>query len=1243
MLRCSDIAKMARLGEAPTCPEDRAAYRSHLESCPSCRCLLDSSGPEIPATIFGEPAETLAPAFSGSPSPTVDAGQDPYGTVLPTEEDAYATRLGAGVTVFGEADRPRSFGGRTTEPQAWVDQADPSWPLVPGYELLAKLGEGGMGVVYKARQRRLNRLVALKMIRGDGRAGEVQLNRFRIEAEAVARVRHPNIVQIYEIGDVAGFPYFSLELLEGGGLDSKLAGTPRPAREAAEMVRSLCLAIEAAHEARIIHRDLKPANVVLAADGTPKVTDFGLAKRLEEEESQTRTGDVMGSPSYMSPEQAKGQGHLVGPASDIYSLGAILYEMLTGRPPFRGPSAWDTVRQVVEEEPVPPTRLQPRVPRDLETIALKCLDKEPARRYPTARAMGEDLHRFLANEPILARPIPFWERGLKWVKRRPATAALSTVAAAAMVAIVGGSIWYAQLVRDRARVEADDRSRFVFAGRERLFKGREQFARDLGAAEALFAELQRSVAEQPSSRLADPRVIELDEQVTRELSRTREALRSRKRGADFRATLASFRTLRDDALFLDTSFDGLQQAGVGHDPEAGGRKAEEALELFTKGGVDGSRTLVPIPPEATATERTEVIAGSYGMLLILSEAESRRSTVADPKARAARALRVLDSAPRLATGLAETRAYHIRRIGHLDALGDEAGAALEREALARVGPGDAFDRLLYGVEVYKRGKVAEAIPEFQAARVLAPDLFWARALLAISLVRSGRPAEARIILDECLRDRPNFAWLYLLRGYASGQLGLIGNRRDASSGRIGAFAAFDDGPPRPQGPREPSAAPADSDAAEEDFRRALDRLGPGDSDLRYTLHLDRGFVRLWQNRLAEAADDFEQAIRLDPARFNAYVNLAGVRLRQDDLDGAIDRLTEALERTPDAPSKAGALRLRALIHERKSARFGSWADREAAIGRAFRQVDARLDGISLAPVWSAATCRGIEARERQAALDDYSAIPHEPGDRPEEVASDLVGRARLLLKGGRAAEAMDAADLAMKADPRSVEANRLRIGALLERGLYARAIAACDTCLADRPSADLFAIRGKARARTEDLAGAIRDFDRSLDLRPDQPQILIDRGWLHLFYGYPHGAPQLALDDFEKATRLAPDGAEAFCGRGNARAALELDELAVRDADRIRCARIYAIAADSATSKVRDRSVAPGSPRVYTARAVALIRGAILDQPPDRRDSYFRRLILPDEAFRSIRRDSRLAAVLRDVSVTAPARPSAGP
>jgi hypothetical protein len=343
------------------------------------------------------------------------------------------------------AGRPLPEGappGRGSGPIATIPGGDPppgaaAWvaPVISGYEIVGELGQGGMGVVYLARQLKLKRLVALKMILPGTKVRAATLERFRIEAEAVARLQHPNIVQIYEVDERGGRPFICLEYVPGGSLAQKLGGTPQAPEAAARVVQALAWAVHAAHEQGVVHRDLKPSNVLLMGDGTPKITDFGLAKQLDMEEGVSLSGEIKGTPSYMAPEQAAGKTLEIGPLADVYALGAILYEMLTGRPPFKAATALETVAQVLEQEPVPPGRLHPKLPRDLETICLKCLEKDPRRRYVSAAALARDLARFLACEPIAARRGRPWARGVKWARRRPAAAGLVAVSAVAVLSV----------------------------------------------------------------------------------------------------------------------------------------------------------------------------------------------------------------------------------------------------------------------------------------------------------------------------------------------------------------------------------------------------------------------------------------------------------------------------------------------------------------------------------------------------------------------------------------------------------------------------------------------------------------------------------------------------------------------------------------------------------------------------------------------------------------------------------------
>jgi hypothetical protein len=306
------------------------------------------------------------------------------------------------------------------------------------YEILEEIGRGGIGVVYKARQVDLDRTVALKMLLVGAYAGPADLARFQREAAALASLQDPHFVQIYEVGEDGGVPYFSFEFVDGGTLADKIKGLPQPALQAAELVETLARALQAAHERGIIHRDLKPANVLLTKTGVPKITDFGLVKRLDAAAQQTQSGAIIGTPSYMAPEQASGKNREIGPAADVYALGAILYEMLTARPPFLAETPLDTMLQVMSGDPVPPCRLLPKIPRDLETICLKALAKEPSRRYTSALALAQDLERFRAGEPILARPEGITRKVHRKLHRHRVAAAVTVALLAIAVAAWGG-------------------------------------------------------------------------------------------------------------------------------------------------------------------------------------------------------------------------------------------------------------------------------------------------------------------------------------------------------------------------------------------------------------------------------------------------------------------------------------------------------------------------------------------------------------------------------------------------------------------------------------------------------------------------------------------------------------------------------------------------------------------------------------------------------------------------------------
>src|SRR5262245_41757510 len=465
---CPSVDHLRRLLADELTAAEEEALDDHLRRCAACRRALEASTASEP--VSGRPGESGGPA----PSPEL------------------LRRLKAGITSLSRDDRGRAVPAPEPRPL----------PRVPGYEILGELGRGGMGVVYRARQVGLNRVVALKMILGGAFAAGKSLDRFRAEALAVARLQHPNIVQIFETGEVDGLPYFSEEYVEGGTLAAQLDGTPTAPRRAAELCELLARAVQFAHDRGVIHRDLKPANVLLTADGAPKIADFGLAKRLADEAAAgpptTETGLALGTPRYMAPEQltpsGPGSKPPVGPACDVYALGAILYELLTGRPLYTGETPLDVMVRVLHEDPRPPRAYRPGVPRDLETICLKCLAKAPGGRYATARDLAEDLHRFLVGEPVWARPPSVLYRSGKFVRRHKALVAAAAGIAAALAAGIAAT-GLAALSEARQRRLADASTRQAEAARQEAVREAYQ-ARLAAALAALGDDNVREAADQ---------------------------------------------------------------------------------------------------------------------------------------------------------------------------------------------------------------------------------------------------------------------------------------------------------------------------------------------------------------------------------------------------------------------------------------------------------------------------------------------------------------------------------------------------------------------------------------------------------------------------------------------------------------------------------------------------------------------------------------------------------------------------
>ena len=1141
--------------------------------------------------------------------PTLDLGHDvpaePGRTTDWSAGSGPASPGGVGATTDhdpGAEDATESGldGPRRAEGDAGDGPCD-EFPRISGYEIRERLGQGGMGVVYMARQVGLNRLVAVKMIRGGSHARPEHLGRFRIEAEAVARLRHPNIIQIHEIGEAGGLPFVSLELLEGGELGGRLAGTPQPGRPAAELLITLSKAIQVAHEAGIVHRDLKPSNILFTADGVPRITDFGLAKRLESDSEQTETGQIMGSPSYMAPEQARGHARDVGPAADVYALGAISYEMLTGRPPFKGETPIETIRQVVDDEVVAPSRLVPRVPRDLETIALKCLNKEPSRRYESARALAEDLQRFLDGQPIKARRTPLRERGIKWVLRRPLAATLLGLVITSCLGLTVGLV-----INERSKRFAEERrNRDVQAYRDqgdsRIDEAREAASRGAGVSEeeltrheVALSTFRETIQKEERLRSVVGRLDDTLGLIRARLAKSRSRTAQDARDREDRERFRTFLGLRDQAQLHAIGFGVAANDGPAKLLES----ARKALAIYAQDprGPETEWALTDALPTAlSGAERTHVVDGCYDLLLLLSQA-----------VKPADGMRILDRAVRLRPE--PTAAYHLRRADCLARSGDRTGREREANLAQRRPPVTPLDHFLIGREHFQRRELTEAIISLDAAVRLDPDQTAAHLLLALCdyNVQPKRLNEARNSLGICIRAHPELPGLYLLRALFYGE---EGNE---------TLARID--PRRPE--EEPGLrrqAAAAFEAAEDDYDRAL-RRHP-DDDYRYALLVNRGGMSLQAGRLDRSRADLDEAIRMRPATYNAHAHLAQLDRRQGRLEAAYSGFSRAIDRTADPAALATLYRNRAML----------FADRK-----------------DLAPDRRAAAIRDLDEAIRRA-----------PRGGPQ-AADDHVSRARLLFGGGRHEESLVACAAAIRIVPDHAEAHRLRISTLMSLKRYDEVLRSCDSYLAAKEATvEVLEMRGLARLAQEDFPGAISDFTRALELRPGparevEARLLNRRGWTwHLV-----DAPRLALADFESSLRLSQEQSDAHGGRGLARIRLGQWRPAIADADAavrlalnaptpddsadaraqadFNAARIYAQAIDCAAREVgREGERAVSLCRRYRARSLELLDRALRQIP----DPARRREFLDDPALRPLRLAPDRPSPPRP-SVSAPGRPA---
>jgi tetratricopeptide (TPR) repeat protein/tRNA A-37 threonylcarbamoyl transferase component Bud32 len=1053
------------------------------------------------------------------------------------------------------------------------------------FALQKQLGEGAFGVVYQAHDPQLDREVALKVAKTGTLASSRQTERFFREARAAAQLRHPNIVPVFDAGQDGGQHYIASALIRGQTLDAVLQHRRLPLRQSAQIVSSLADALAYAHEQGIVHRDVKPANVMLDVRGQPLLMDFGLAARQDEDAKLTQDGAVLGTPLYMAPENASGHCGDAQPRSDQYSLGVVLYQMLCGQTPFVGPTRVVLVNHQ-ETDPPQPRHCNPAIPRDLETICLKALAKKPEDRYDSCRDLADDLRRWLADEPIRARPPGLVERLRKWGRRRPAAAALLVVSILAFGASFAAVASYA----DSKRQEADLANEKL-ARAERFVLAQEQVNQELRRAALAessgnwqSAHAHLKIAQGACTNQEGLSQGEVRDEVERRLAHVEERLAEQGQQQEAALRRQRFEMHRFDALFHETPFTGL---GGSENREFVSRAARTALALYGLGAEPG-KAFVKTPdeerPARIPRHDAELASACYELLLMWAEAEAAGTAGAPdlkPAERAKRALALLDRAAELGrTHGLTTRAWQTRRVRYLA----QAGAPKHEKGSPAADVNEkgplVLDLYLAAWEDYRTGHFHQAAVACAGVLEHEPRHFWARYVRGVCQMQAARWADAGGDFTICLHQRPNFDWARLLRGVALTE---------------SAFANQD---------------PTLFAAARADFDHILHKQP--DVVARYTALINRGvlFIRQqqWEDarrpvlglavgtlvreipqpKLKDALRDLKQASELKPERFHAYLNLAKVHreLRQGkEAVGALDR---AIERAPNLALLYGE---RGRLRLQEGNRAGARADYEKAIAL-------------------------------------------ELGRQSPRVVADYLDLARLLTGDSQYEAALTACEAALKIQPDNGRVLQEKASALLGLRRYTQASEVLDKYLARATSAppEVYHTRGLIHARAGQYPAAINMFTLALHGRPDDLSLRAMRGWSLL---HVDGARQ-ALDDFQLVLARDPNNTEALCGRGYARVRLKQVAEAVADADAAErggplgdrltysLACLYALAVEQLAQEPLPRSNATAARLTqYEELALVRLRQALEQLPAKDRVSFWRERVETDPAWKGLRRGNR--------------------
>lgn len=934
------------------------------------------------------------------------------------------------------------------------------------HDIISEIGSGGMGVVYRARHLALERVVALKMIRAGAMASQREVARFLDEARLIAQLNHDGVVKIYDYGEENGSPYFSMVYAEGGTLQGPLSKGPLEPLTAATMIRRVAEAMAYAHDRGVIHRDLKPSNILIDEHGKPIVSDFGLAKRSDSADGRTIDGQVLGTPSYMPPEQARGDIAATGPHSDVYATGAVLYHAVCGRPPFQAATSVETLRQVIDDEPVPPRQLNRAVDRDLETIVLKCLEKEPARRYASEADLAADLAAYCDGRPIAARPVPALERAWKWSRRHPALASLCGASAAALVGFGIAGFYRAEAATQRARlaeIEIRARSeaaeardgiyRAVDRGRALLDAGKPQEAR-LAIAEAVARSEGQAGLERERARAAEI-IAEVDARLAADAER---AARTRR--------IADFRRHRDAAIFH-----GLQSFGL--DPRRNQEvAAEEAGAALALVGLDSDGSDITAIDPTLVDDDSAARPQCHELLLVRADARFRAAGGASSAEVLAMSLADVDRA--VAVLGRETQAGRLQRADYLAASGDTTAARRERRLAEEQGPLDvASDHFLIGKQLVGRptasaADLARASDAFERALVLDPGHFWAQYGLGSVELRRGNPELAEVHLTACIARRPDLAWAWVLRGAARVALG-------------------------------------EHALAEQDLDRGI-KLAPGDEAEHVALQ-QRGLIAFARGDAEAARRLLREAAAVAPEAFQPLVSLATVEAKAGNLDEAIRLLDEAGERAPLRPLVP---RERARLHAEKRDYAAAERDCRTAVRLEEGDPAARADDL----------CLLGEAIFRQGHVAEAIRVWNMAIDIDADHPRAHLWRGSALVDLGQHAAALESFEACLRKGRPTLELYVTRAACRANLGDYAAAIDDYSRAIEIQPTAATYTQRGWLYALRGNPLFGLQDFEKAISLDPAHADAHCGRG-LTLAYLGRHAD---AADAAEKALDLGGDG-----------------------------------------------------------------------------------------------------------------------